>query len=377
LFCSEALAVSVLQQLNPLAPHKLRALINRYINWALEAPGAGPLNAMRSVYSYPFPVVIELIRNLFLHYPYELFWGWIRPPGLDNAHVPIIERFMKFQEDALPGLSGFRFRYPTAGANEGIREAFTKLKRDGKTQIYILQGEYEGYEEVALAHGIRVIKVDPNQDPAELPAGWWFISNPSARDGNIIPNEFIRKICDAGHHVYYDLAYLGLTDFHAFDLTHPNIDGVFVSLSKSFGIFGIRAGFMFSRERVDGLTGNVWFRSDPALQVADAILHGIRDPQHLTRLYRPFQTAVVADLNRLHGLNLRPSDVVLLAYQKVSDVVGDRQAKVLSRFDRAGVGRLTLTRYFLEMESWKSLVRIAIFLGLISPRWRIILPRAA
>jgi ADP-ribose pyrophosphatase len=314
-----------------------------------------PLRAMRSVFSYPFPEIRPILENLFRNYPYDILRGWITPPGLDHFQDPIIDRFLQFQGAALPELKTFTHRYPTAGANEGIREAMTSLQSKGVSQIYVLKAEYEGYSEIAGAHGIKVVEVPYDTDPRSLAPGWWFISNPSGRDGNIIPDDYIRAICDAGHHVFYDLAYLGLTDFHVFDLSHPNIAGVFISLSKSYGVFSYRSGFTFSREPIEGLSGNIWFKNILSLQIADAILREIPDPMMLPRLYRPIQRRIVAQLSARYGLALKASDVVLLAHLPGEMGLTVEQKQMMERYRRGDGFRLTLTPYFLEAEAQRPL----------------------
>src|SRR3989344_7010047 len=149
------------------------------------------LEAIQAVYSYYFPEVRRLITELTREYPHNIFLQSIHP-GLDDFHIPIIEEYVDFQGDFVSGLREFPFRYPTAGSSEGIREILTFLQRRGVRQIYVFKGEYEGYKETAKTRGIDTTEVDWGVDLKSLKKGYWFLSNPSARDGNIISNEVVR-----------------------------------------------------------------------------------------------------------------------------------------------------------------------------------------
>lgn len=362
----------------PYVPEEVASLIDRWALYRLpdqigsrsipsyakriEHPGSstnGPLKAMRSVFSYPFPEVLALLKRVFQNYDLSILRGWVTPPGLDHYHVPIISKLIQFHRQTVPALSDFKFQYSTAGANEGIREALTKLARDGIREIYVFKGEYEGYKEVADSRGIQVVEVDEDMDPSTLSAGWWFISNPSGRDGNIISNENIRRICDAGHRVFYDLAYLGLTGEYAFDVSHPNIEGVFISFSKSFGIFSYRAGITFSRNPIDGLSGNIWFKILTALQIEEVLMEHFKDPLALPRIYRPWQTRIIERLSARFGIPFKASDVVLLAHVEKGVTLTEEQKALLERYRRGDLYRMTLTPYFLDLESERPLHRKA------------------
>src|SRR5262249_11895083 len=156
-----------------------------------------------------------------------------------------------------------------AGSEEGIREYLTLLQSSGVHEIYAWKGDYEGYREVARTRGVRLVELDAEADPASVPRGHWFLSNPSARDGMIVPREQIQAICEAGHQVFYDLSYLGMTGPAVYDLAHPNIAAVVVSFSKPYGLFYYRIGFTFSRAAIPVLEANKWFKNVYGLLIAD------------------------------------------------------------------------------------------------------------
>ena len=245
------------------------------------------LEAITTVYSYRFSEIRKIIDEVTAPFPHNTHLKATNPVGfLDNFHEPIIIKILEFYKEDAPKLNDFKFKYPTMGSEEGIREIMTVLQGKGINQIYVLKGEYEGYKAVGETRKIETIEIDENLDPNKLKPGYFFISNPSARDGNIINNEFINNICDAGHKVFYDLAYLGSTKKHEFDLSHENIFSAVISFSKPYGMFYDRMGFTFSKEEVPSLYGNKWFKNIFNLIVAEKIVTTLK-PQELYNKYRP------------------------------------------------------------------------------------------
>ncbi len=301
------------------------------------------LDATKVVYCYYFPEVREIIDKIVEKYPHDIFLKSIKP-GLDNFHVPIVEKFVKFHSKNMPKLADFSYRYVTNGASEGIFKILVQLKSENAdTRIYVLQGEYEGFKAYAENIGLKVFVVDKNEDPTRLKKGVWFISNPSARNGNIIPNEFINNICNAGHRVVFDATYVGLTKAYKFDVSHKNIIAVIYSMSKPFGLYYYRIGFTFTRFESPTLEANKWFKSIFSLIIADKILSEL-EPDYLYRRYRPIQNKIIKNINQKYKLNLKPSDAILLANTK--DVLSNEMLK----FKRGKFYRFCLTPYFLKTE---------------------------
>ena len=310
------------------------------------------LEAITTVYSYRFPEIRKIIDEVTTPFPHEVFLSATSPPGaLDNFHEHIIEKILLFYGESVPNLMDFGFSYPTAGSEEGIREILTQLQTQGVKKIYVLNGEYEGYEAVAKTRGIETITVEFDTNPRSLERGYWFISNPSARDGNIIPNQYIREICDAGHKVFYDMAYLGSTKQHEFDLNHENIFSAVVSFSKPFGLFYDRIGVTFSKEPVNSLYANKWFKGILGLMIAEKIVDSL-EPTELHQKYRSTQQQIVEGINTLHNLALQPSDALLLANISPDNVskLGSDQLSLLEPFKRGKGYRICLTPYYRKME---------------------------
>jgi len=309
------------------------------------------IKAITTVYSYYLPEIRELITHLTRDYPHDVFLRSISP-GLDDFHHPIIEKLLVAHRHDVPQLGAFAHRYPTAGSDEGIREFLTQLQGEGVQQIYVWRGDYEGYREVAKTRNITTVEVDFESDPSALRPGHWFLSNPSARNGMIVPKDKILAIAEAGHRIFYDLSYLGSTDPYVFDISHPNIIAVAISFSKPYGLFYYRIGFTFSREAIPSLFANKWFKNIYGLLIADRILDDIDLPK-MAQKYRRVQARIVQKMNQDSNLGVTASDAFLLAKLPATAAGGltvDYQ-ELIAHFKRADWYRFCLTPYFEEFEN--------------------------
>lgn len=309
----------------------------------------GTLKAFTTVYSYPTPEVLAVIRALVANYPADVIEeGWVRSQMTDY-HNQIFDELTNLREEEVLGLRGFEQRYPTYGSDHAICEYLTYLSvEESVRSIYVLEDDYEGFIERARSRDLQAQVVTADTDPKKLTPGVWFISNPSARDGNIIANETIYDILEQGHRVLYDLAYLGTTDDWRFDLRHENIDGALISFSKPYGLFSHRIGFSFFRRRVPSLEANaLWFKNIFGLTVASRVITTINHQSYVAT-YKASQRAIVNSLVEQTGLPLKPSDAFLLAHVSAEDAaqLNGKQLEALKRYQRGRGYRLCLTPYF-------------------------------
>jgi len=335
------------------------------------------LKAMQAVYCYFFPEVRQIIHELDEAVQDDMYLvstqaSKVRkdleplfdPPldvpenksgyvDLDEIHVPIIERIVDVYSGLVPALGNFGYSYPTSGSSEGIFHALAKLKVEDVDCINVLKGEYEGYSAQAGNLKIKVNEVDLNEtEVSDVEPGYWFISNPSARDGNIIPNEFITELCELDNKVFLDLAYAGSTRPYAFDVRHENVVGAFMSFSKPYGVFRKRiGGFTFSRDEMPTLYGNKWFKDTDRLFAALKIAEDV-GPYRLYEKYRPVQEAIVDAINDEFSLGMKVSDAFLLGYLKVEDaeMPDADQLEMIADFRRGDNYRFCLTPYFEDLE---------------------------
>jgi len=314
------------------------------------------VRAIPTVYSYYFPQVRRIVDELVREYPHDVFLKSV-DPGLDDFHKPIMEKYVHWIQGFVSGFHKFDHWYPTSGSSEGIREVLTTLAMKGVETIRVFDGEYEGFAETAKTRGIGTETVDRNVNLDSLTRMNWFISNPSAIDGNSIPWKDIVAICEAGHHVHLDLSYVGSCPRpERFSLDHENIRSVFVSFSKPYGLFYYRVGFLFRREEVPALYANKWFKSVFSLLLARKLMESMH-PMELARTYDHLQKMIVAQMNTqtAQGFAMYPSDSILLAQKRVSGLRPEEAPEELRQFVRNRSGysttfRMCLTPYYIDLE---------------------------
>ena len=299
---------------------------------------------LKAVYCYYFPEVRKIIDQVSSNYPHEVFLQSVSP-GLDHFHERAIESYLRHFQSELPDLGAFPFRYTSGGASESIFHLLSYIKTyKAKVPLYVLQGEYEGYASYGSNLGLKFSVIKSLNKLISLPKGILFLSNPSARDGNIISNQEIIRLADYGHQIVYDATYVGLTDPYCFELNHPNIIAVIVSLSKPFGLYYYRIGFAFTRFEISTLETNKWFKNIHSLIIAEKVLNQI-DSKKLVKHYRSVQKDAISLMNRDLGTKANPSHVVLLAHS----ITPPKDTRLLS-FNRQSNYRYCLTPYYLIQE---------------------------
>lgn len=230
----------------------------------------------------------------------------------------------------------FPFYYPTAGASEPLRHIiFDHAAKHSMARIHVFEGEYEGYKAMAEAAGLRVIEhpraewaahSNPfrwfsdrasNPDVAMAPGDLFFISQPSAIDGNVWSdfNEFVFRM--PKNSMVIDLTYVGAVPQRAvperFNMNQPAVRNVVFSLSKPFGAYYDRIGGVFCREENLGLFGNKWFKGLTGIRLG-TILMNRHDVFYMPEQYGPYQRAATVRVAKEIGVHLlEPSDVFLLA----------------------------------------------------------------
>ncbi|MBU1201498.1 MAG: hypothetical protein KJ583_01885 [Nanoarchaeota archaeon] len=329
---------------------------------------------MKAVYCYFFPEVRDIIHEVEKKIPDDiymvtasieqvqqsldsLFCPALELPendgiiDLDMIHYPIIDRIVKVYSDTIPGLGKFANKYPTSGSSEGLFHILTKLKVNGVESINILDGEYEGYQAQATNLGMKTI-IHNEINAMKSEPGYWFISNPSARDGNIISNEFVNELANIGNKIILDFAYVGATKPQVYDVGHKNIEALVISFSKPYGVFRSRiGGFAFTKDEVPSLYGNKWFKDTLRLFQALKLAEDI-GPSGLYNKYRPIQKDIINQINKNFSLDMKTSDSYLLGYMRKKDTLhlNREQSLLIKQFERGDNYRFCLTPYFENIE---------------------------
>lgn len=282
----------------------------------------------RTIYSVCYPPAKKTLENLLLdttlHNKYEETWT----KKQDSYHHDFINTWKEWSASRLKfnheKLSHF---YPTNGSSEAIREQLALLYSQGKTLV-VFDGEYEGYEAIANALGMPVKKINCFRNNSEV---WkdiellnpkkdvFFLSEPSSIDGCCWKEiyKFLEITKKLNLSVYLDLAYIGASrQQNQLDISkYDNIDGIFFSLSKVFGVYYHRIGGVLLKNANSLLYGNMWFKNILALEYGTKLMQdnpiGFFD-QKLNIL----QKKAIEVLEEKYNVKLIPSDVFLIANVK-------------------------------------------------------------
>lgn len=134
------------------------------------------------------------------------------------------------------------FAYPTAG----ITQALQIWLQNEQRQVYRLRGDYL-YPSIVSPGIIVVDDVEQVPDSRDCIL---YLSVPSARDGNY-PG-FLEDLASKSFALALDCAYLGTAEIREIPIPE-NVDLLFYSFSKSFGLAPLRVGWLFSKNSISSL----------------------------------------------------------------------------------------------------------------------------
>lgn len=306
-----------------------------------------PQGVSLTVYSVVWPSTEALVRRCMIDEA-ELMLARHRQAFTkqqDALHGPFFDAWRTFARPAVLGLDEFTETYPCAGSSEAIREIIRQAAWKQQALV-VFDGEYEGYEAIAMAQGTPVIRVPRGEWQATL-AQWktagipwgaggaqWWISQPSAIDGNAW--EDFQAWLDAvaqlpGCEAWVDLTYVGRARLQqALDLRQaPAVAGVVFSLSKVMGAYYRRIGGCLSRQEVPGLWANRWFKNLDSLylgqrwleQAGDALQEGQRHADLQQQAMAQALAAMGGEASwKNAGIAWKPSDVALLMHAEPTGV---------------------------------------------------------
>lgn len=328
-----------------------------------------PDHIMQAVYSYPFPEVRAvldrhklpaafMLNTLPVEKAQEYLSDYnftprlklpVGPDGaldLDELHVPVIARIRQHLNVLLPGLDSFTNAYPTPGSSQAMFTLMAEWKAKGElTSLAVLEGEYEGYAAYAESLNIPVTVYHDLAVTTPKTGEMWFISNPSAIDGNLINPAKWTAFVAAGHQIVYDAAYIGLITEGTVEVSAPNIRAVLVSPSKVFGVFRYRhTGLCFTRQAVSALYGTKWFKDIPAL-IDTLLLYETFAPCEIPKRYKAVQNKLCAALSSVVGGDVQASDTLLLAHTE-----GPVKPNYRKYSRRENAYRFGLTKLFEDSE---------------------------
>jgi len=251
----------------------------------------------------------------------------------------------------------FPFRYPTAGASEGIFKIIAEhlaacRGRGQEPTVHVFDGEYEGFPAYADALRIPTVRHDRAEwrrvPDAVGPGAMFWISQPSAIDGAVWPDfeAFVAAMAESRPQVPVipDLTYVGsVARAFRIALDFPNIPAFVISHSKPFGGYYHRVGGVFARSEYPSLFGNKWFKNLQSLGWATEMMKR-HDVFALPRKYRAVQEEAAGRVGALLGVEgLAPADVLLLATAPAAAATSEPLRVILRGSPAERVVRLCLT----------------------------------
>lgn len=269
-----------------------------------------------------FNAVLDRDRDA-LHDIYDEAWTSKQDP----MHREFFETWSKWSAPVVRmASSAFPFTYPSAGASEVLREAINAYGHRARAEkfkpcIHVFDGEYEGYEAYAKACNIPVVAHKRSEWRNMIenlrPQDQIYLSQPSALDGNVWHDydAFMQTLAvkQPKTQVILDLTYVGaVARPYNIRADYPNVEAVVFSLSKPMGVYYHRIGGIFSRTEMPSLYGNAWFKNLLSLKLGTELMkrHTVHE---LARKYQDVQTRAAEQVGKNLGLDLKLSDVWLLA----------------------------------------------------------------
>lgn len=246
----------------------------------------------------------------------------------DQMHVAYFDAWLDWSSPVVVvDRKAFSFRYPTAGASEGIVKLMSEYatglwSKGGSPTIHVFHGEYEGFPSFADALSIPVHRHvrddwEAMVETVDRDAQIW-ISQPSSIDGEVWSHfdEFMGTMAAMRPDVQIipDLSYVGsIAHPYQIALDYGNVPAFVISQSKPFGGYYHRCGGVLSRTQRGTLFGNRWFKNLLSLAWGVEMMkaHAVHD---LPRRYRAQQEKAAALVGRSLGIaDLTPSGVNVLA----------------------------------------------------------------
>lgn len=247
----------------------------------------------------------------------------------------------------------FPYRYPTAGASEGIFKLMAEyVARSERPSVHVFDGEYEGFPAYAEALDIRCVRHDRSDWQAAAATidrnGQFWISQPSAIDGRVWADfgAFVELLSAERPDVALipDLTYVGsVAREFSIALDSPNVPAFVISHSKPFGGYYHRVGGLFARRECPSLFGNRWFKNLLSLAWGTEMMrrHSVFE---LPRKYRPVQEQAASQVAEALAIDaLEPADVSIMATAAAEQARSDALRTVLRGSAAERVVRLCLT----------------------------------
>jgi hypothetical protein len=222
-----------------------------------------------------------------------------------NESKALQAEFVEWISDYID-ISGYPYMCVTAGITEAVN--YCSINNEDGFQI-IDNGEYRWISEFLNLDTVKVDidSIKPNKD--------LYITNPQGGSGNYYSDTDWQNILDTPCNKILDLAYIMTTKKRKM-VINDTISEIYFSMSKSFGVYGLRLGLSFHKEQPNG----IWY-----LQRRGYFNHQtMRHIKHIINNYSPehaYQTFKDQQESVCNELGLAKSDSVIMATGSITEGV--------------------------------------------------------
>lgn len=299
---------------------------------------------LKTIYSLQFPEVKDLVDELWASKPHYLYDNNYQNQQV-GKELEFYKEWLKWSSSIIHlDSKEFKYFYATAGSSEAIREVIWKLKQNNK-RLILFENDYEGYAAFAASSNLDTIKIDRENclNFKFLSNDVVIFSNPSSIDGSFWSeyNKFMDHMNEdyPSVEIYLDLCYVGTTALIAkkLDLNYPNIKAIFISLSKTYGVYFHRIGGVISKNQISGLYGNQWFKNMFALELGLKLMQKF-PVDYFSKKYGKIKDIVVEHCEKDLNIKMKKNDILILAISN----------EIHQEYQRGNLSRICLTPALLD-----------------------------
>lgn len=205
---------------------------------------------------------------------------------------------------------------PNSYSTYGSTDAIYRIIASASNPVCLFSDSYIGYKETANMFSRPIIGLENISAMRQGSAYTVIITVPDTSTGKWVTNRLLDALLQLSHigcEIWVDLALIGTmitpspADVYNLVSNHPNIAGVFGSVSKTYGLNHLRHGFLFSRSAFRHLSDtHEWFSDNLSTAVVSSLLSLTPSGIHYPTKYKHVYDSVCS------SLGLTPTESIVL-----------------------------------------------------------------
>jgi histidinol-phosphate aminotransferase len=211
-------------------------------------------------------------------------------------------------------------------------------------------------QELGLTEDFRIPSISKIMETITPNTKLIYLANPNTPTGNLVASrEQINELLDLPLVVIVDECYYELTDFSVSDLLsdHENLI-ISRSLSKTYGLAGLRIGYLIAHEKLTKRLRNIGILVEPFSPVLSLVgaIAAVEDVKHLQNSLCKLQAAREKLRHGLESLDIivYPSETTALLLDTVQ--LGINAQQFVNNLANQGVITKTCKVYGYSKETW-------------------------